>query len=56
MTLAAFIPADHPALVHLIATHRHPAFKWQWLCPDHHRAVTSERRRDQRDRERPHVA
>jgi len=54
MSLAAFIPLDHPAVVHLIATHRHPAFQWQWLCRLHHQQVTSARRRAQRDRERPH--
>jgi hypothetical protein len=53
MTLAAFIPLEHPAVMHMIATHRIGRF--QWLCPEHHRAVTSERRREAKRRERVHV-
>jgi hypothetical protein len=52
MTVAAFIPVDHPAVVHMIATHR--VGRFQWLCAEHHRAVTAERRRAQRRRERLH--
>jgi hypothetical protein len=54
MTLAAFIPRQHPAVVHMIATHR--VGRFQWLCREHHQIVTAERRREIRRRERPHVA
>ena len=53
MSLAAFIPRAHPAVVHMIVTHRIGRF--QWLCPEHHRSVTAERRRAQRRREQSHV-
>jgi len=37
-SIADFISNDHPAVLYLEAAHRHN--DWQWLCTEHHRAVT----------------
>ncbi len=43
MSVADFLPDQHPAVLHLLA--RHQSNIWQWLCVSHHRLKTADARR-----------